>query len=1561
MATTFVEYSGNGGATKQFTFPSYQSSDVKVRVDGVLKTASTHYNITNYTTTGGGDVVFTSGNIPSSGTIRIYRDTSVDVAKATYTAGSSVKAADLNNNNTQLLYRAQEEQVPNLIQSYDIEGDAIDGTKIADNSINSEHYVDGSIDHVHLANDVIDGDNIQNDVINSEHYAAGSIDEEHLSNSAITSNKIADNAVTTTEILNGAVTTAKINNLAVTTAKLDNNGVTTAKIADGAVVASHLASDSVTSAKIADGAVTVNKLGTNAVTVDKIADNAVGAGELASNAVTTAKIADDAVTDAKIADGTLDGRYFTETELLGGALDGRYFTETESDARYFNISSGETIKDGDTFPDNDTTIATTAAINDRIIDLIDDVGGFDIIASEQHFPNTNPQGTTGQSAVLSIKEASTNLVPSGTTVTISNGNLADNANITITGVTSTIPTGFGFLVESTSTTHTYAFHRLVPKATEVTTVAGISSNITTVANNTSNINAVAADASDIGTVAGSITNVNNVGNSIANVNTTAGSIANVNTTATNIANVNNVGNNISNVNAVHNNASNINSAVSNASNINSAVSNASNINTVAGSISNVNTTAGSISNVNTVASNISNVNSFFNVYRIGSSNPTSSLDTGDLFFNTTSNSLKVYTGSAWVDGVTATGNFAVVTGNTFTGSNNHNDNVKSIYGTGSDLEIYHDGSDSYIAEQGTGRLFVKSNLFTVRDAGGSENMILAAENSFVKLSYDNAVKLETRSNGVFINGDLDLDDSDKVRIGTGNDLQIFHGGTDSHIENSTGQLKIAGDAVRITNAAVSETQALFTANGAVELYYNNIKKLATTANGIKLNDDTRIGLGDGEDLQVYHDGSNSYITEGGTGDLYIQGSHIMLENTNGENYFKGIQNSRAELYFDGVKKLETLTGGAKITGTATATGSLIVGSGNEFQVTRSSGNTEIQNYSGTLLFGNASSNLNNVFIRGRADENSIVCIPDGAVELYHNNVKKFETTSIGASLTGRLGCDGLDMGDSETIRLGSSQDLQIYHDGTFNYIAAPNNHEVHINANSGGSTENMAKFKPNGAVELFYDASKKLETTSGGASVTGELDVSGNIDMNTDTGRLKLGAGDDLSLWHDGSNSYIANTSGQLRIWAKTDGYAITCTADGSVDLYHNNVKKFETTSGGVNVVGALTVNGSAINTDLVSDTSPQLGGTLDANGQVISFPDSDGSSNQARFGTGNDLRLYHQSNSSYILNTTGNLNIASNNEIRLKGGSDAAEMMIKCVDNGRVELYHDSVLNLKTNTNGVYISTDGDQGRIRLADTSGNIAYQITGQDVASSGESGGRMVIQDANGGVVADMRTSGGNMFLYNTVKLNGNASADNLKLIMGAGEDLQLFHNGSNSFITNGTGGLYIRSDTLGLEDQTNGHSYLGAQRDGAVTLRYDNSVKLSTISDGIDVDGSITCNDLITAGAVLHENDTNTLIHFDAADEIAFKTGGVTRMRVHNTLVRMYRNTVPDLNNTYDLGSTSLRWRNIYTNDLHLSNEGHSNEVDGTWGNWTIQEGESDLFLKNNRSGKKYKFNLTEVS
>ena len=90
--------------------------------------------------------------------------------------------------------------------------------------------------------------------------------------------------------------------------------------------------------------------------------------------------------------------------------------------------------------------------------------------------------------------------------------------------------------------------------------------------------------------------------------------------------------------------------------------------------------------------------------------------------------------------------------------------------------------------------------------------------------------------------------------------------------------------------------------------------------------------------------------------------------------------------------------------------------------------------------------------------------------------------------------------------------------------------------------------------------------------------------------------------------------------------------------------------------------------------------------------------------------------------------------------------------------------------------------------------------------------------------------------------------------------------------------------------------------------------------------------------------------------IAFATEGTERARIERA-----GHLVPGTNNSYDLGSSSKRWRNVYTTDLQLSNEGKTNDVDGTWGNYTIQEGESDLFLINNRNGKKYMFLLKEVS
>ena len=539
MATTFVDYTGDGNATKSFSFPSIKEADIKVEVDEVIKTVSTHYNITSYTTTGGGNVVFTSGNIPSSPSqIRIFRDTDVDSAKATYTAGSSVKAGDLNNNNKQLLYSAQEEQ-NQTIQTSKIKDSAVTTAKIKDDNVTMAKLASGTLptDITVASANLVDGTIVNADVNASAAIAGTKVAPDFGSQVVTTTGNIVvggtvdgrDVAADGTKLdtietsATADQTAAEIRTLVESAS--DSNVFTDADHSKlNAIEASATADQTDAEIRTAVEAATDSNVFTDA---DHSKLNAIEAGATAdqtnaeiktayeANADTnefsdaeqtklagieTAATIDqtaaeiktllqsDKLTISEINTTSTDGRYFTETELTGGALDGRYYTETEAEAKFLRQDSSETIASGVAWSNSDAFVATTAAINARIVDLVDDVGGFTAITSEQHFPNTNPQGSTGQAAILSIQAASTTLTPSGTTVTISNGNLANNANITITGVSAAIPTGFGFLVESTGTLHTYTFHRLVPKATEVTTVAGISSAISTAATNVADIN-----------------------------------------------------------------------------------------------------------------------------------------------------------------------------------------------------------------------------------------------------------------------------------------------------------------------------------------------------------------------------------------------------------------------------------------------------------------------------------------------------------------------------------------------------------------------------------------------------------------------------------------------------------------------------------------------------------------------------------------------------------------------------------------------------------------------------------------------------------------------------------------------------------------------------------------------------------------------------------------------------------------------------------------------------------------------------------------------------------------
>ena len=247
-------------------------------------------------------------------------------------------------------------------------------------------------------------------------------------------------------------------------------------------------------------------------------------------------------------------------------------------------------------------------------------------------------------------------------------------------------------------------------------------------------------------------------------------------------------------------------------------------------------------------------------------------------------------------------------------------------------------------------------------------------------------------------------------------------------------------------------------------------------------------------------------------------------------------------------------------------------------------------------------------------------------------------------------------------------------------------------------------------------------------------------------------------------------------------------------------------------------------------------------------------------------------------------------------------------------------------------------------------------------------------------------------------------DNVEARFGTGNDLKIFHDGSDSRIEDrGTGNLILGSNGTGVEIRRKTDSadeaMVIANNNGSVDLYYDNSKKFETTSTGVDVTGDLIADSVNLVGtntkmfassngddiqfsfngatkATLNNggrfsagdgnattpafrfyDDPDTGIFRSANNKIAFSTGGTERMGINGS-----GHFLPFASNTYDLGSSSLVWRNIYTSDFHMSNEGldKGNDIDGTKGSWTFQEGEENLYLINNKNGKKYKFNLTEI-
>jgi hypothetical protein len=329
--------------------------------------------------------------------------------------------------------------------------------------------------------------------------------------------------------------------------------------------------------------------------------------------------------------------------------------------------------------------------------------------------------------------------------------------------------------------------------------------------------------------------------------------------------------------------------------------------------------------------------------------------------------------------------------------------------------------------------------------------------------------------------------------------------------------------------------------------------------------------------------------------------------------------------------------------------------------------------------------------------------------------------------------------------------------------------------------------------------------------------------------------------------------------------------------------------------------------------------------------------------------------------------------------GSSSAIPAITVDAKGRVTSATTSAIDSTAITNGtsnVSVAASGDitatrAGTQRLAVTSSGI--DVTGTVTCDGLTADGDVTIQNTTGVVVIkDNNNTGASSQNYISARSSDNAQQWYLGQTSGAnsGLDFMQVQDGIMKFGTNNTFRAYFTSaghfipylnNTYDLGTSSN--QWRNAYFDGTVTCDGITSDGTSTFNGGAGAVTIATNSDIRfgatgswTGDAVKIQHHNNYLYIGVGSSGIIFREGGTDRCKIDGD-----GHFVPGSNNTYDLGSSSFRWRNVYTNDLNLSNEGGANDVDGTWGSWTIQEGEDDLFLLNRRNGKKYKFNLSEVN
>ena len=546
-----------------------------------------------------------------------------------------------------------------------------------------------------------------------------------------------------------------------------------------------------------------------------------------------------------------------------------------------------------------------------------------------------------------------------------------------------------------------------------------------------------------------------------------------------------------------------------------------------------------------------------------------------------------------------------------------------------------------------------------------------------------------------------------------------------------------------------------------------------------------------------------------SGNLQVNGllkgnNNIVIKDTSDRTMAAFYGGDKVELYFNDSKKFETTSGGVTVTGGLTATG------GSVFTGATFSGNI--------VLDDNLGASPQIQFINGNNDTGEILLNSSGKLEISTGGTDRLIISSGDTEFTGDIS-----LPDEVKLRVGSSNDLEIYHDSNNSYIQDTGTGGLRITSDvlrvlDTTNAEVMIKAEANAGVELYHDNSKKLETTSGGINVLGGATFSDNITMNASTLNI-IGTYPRINLTDTNNNDdfSIINNDGSFAIFNVTDSIfsllidttnnaafagdvslidskSIKLGTGSDLEIFHDGSNSFiENSTGIFNISQKLDDGVIKFNCDDGSGSTTryiQIDGSVE---KTFFFKDTRHEDNvKAEFGSSGDLEIYHDGSNSYIQDTgTGDLIITGSSNIQLKSAGDEFYMIANA--DAQVALYYNGIKKFETSSIGV------------------------------------------DVTGSVTTN--TGSGSAILGSHLDLG-----DNQKARFGASQDLQIYHNGSNSFIQDsGTGELRILASTLSVRNSGDTELMITAIEDGAVNLYHDNSKKFETTSTGVSVTGNVVAS------------------------------------------------------------------------------------------------------------------------